>query len=211
LLLGVAIIMSLTVAGLGGHGLRAILLTAFPAAALGFVAVPLLGKGLPPAGAVIVSFAVLTVAMLMFWEAGMRSTCLTSAATLLGLLTGGVFALGAMRLMGITGAASATNRLLLHRPDFARMDFSQLLCAGMAIMVMGAALDIAAGVVGGLAEFRRANPSAPVSRVLRAGIGLNGDLAGMMVLTLFIAWLALRLPVLLMMRRTSEVFGPQWI
>jgi uncharacterized membrane protein len=81
----------------------------------------------------------------------------------------------------------------------------------MAIMVMGAALDIAAGVVGGLAEFRRANPSAPVSRVLRAGIGLNGDLAGMMVLTLFIAWLALRLPVLLMMRRTSEVFGPQWI
>jgi len=211
MLWGMAVIMALVIAGLGRYGLRALLLTSCVAATFGLVAVPLLAKGFPPAGVVLVSFALLVLAMLLFWEANWRSTLLASAGTLVGLIIGGAVAFAATRLMGITGAASATNRLLLQRPEFAAIDFAQLLAAGMTLMVMSAALDIAAGVVAGLTEFRRANPGASAPEILRAGLRLNRDVAGMMVLTLLLAWLALRLPILLLMHRSQEAFGPQWV
>ena len=96
MLWSVAIIMALVIAGLGRYGLRAILLTLCVAATLGFVAVPLLAKGLPPVAVVFVSFALLALAMLLFWEAGWRSTLLASAGTLLGLMIGGAVAFGAV-------------------------------------------------------------------------------------------------------------------
>jgi len=206
-----AAVMVLAVVALGRYGLRAILLTLCAASILGFVAVPLFAQGVSPPGVVLVSFGLLALGLLVFWGTGWRSTLTASAGTLLGLAAGGVVAFSACRLMGISGTASATNRLLLQRPAFAALDFPQLLAAGMALMVMGAALDIAASVATGLSEFKKANPHPSSQEIFRAGLRLNRDVAGMMVLTVLFAWLALRLPILVLMHRAPETLGPRWI
>jgi len=211
LLWGAAAVMVLVVAGLGRYGLRAVLLTLFAAAVLGFFAVPLFVKGVSPPGVVLVSFGLLTLGLLVFWGTGWRSALPASAGTLLGLAVSGAVAFAACRLMGISGTASATNLLLLEQPAFAALNLPQLLAAGMALMVMGAALDVAASVTTGLTEFRDANPRASARDIFQAGLRLNRDVAGMMVLTVFFAWLALRLPILVMMHRAREAFDPPWV
>jgi len=66
-------------------------------------------------------------------------------------------------------------------------------------------------VTTGLTEFRNANPRASAREILRAGLRLNRDVAGMMVLTVLFAWFALRLPILILMHRAQEAFVGRWI
>jgi len=211
LLWSAAAVMVFVVIGLGRYGLRAILMTLCMAVALGLCVVPLFAGGLAPPLVLLFAFALLCLALLVFWGVGWRSTLLASAGTLAGLTVGGALAFAATRLMEINGTASAVNRLLLQRSEFAAIDFPQLLAAGMALTVMGAALDVAASVTAGLTEFRNANPRASARETLRAGLRLNRDVAGTMVLTVLFAWLAMRLPVLLLMHRAPEAFDPRWI
>lgn len=211
LLWSAAVLMAFLVLVFGRHGVRAILLTASVAVALVFVVAPLLAQGVSPPLVVLAGLGALVLALLLFWGVGWRPILIAGGGASLGLLVGGMLSFGTVWLAGIDGTASATYRLLLQRPAMAAMDFPQLLAAAMTVMVMGAALDVAASVTVGLTEFRAANEDASRSEALAAGLRLNRDVAGMMVLTVLFAWIALRVPVWLLMRRSADAFGSDWM
>ena len=112
--------------------------------------------------------------------------------------------------MGFTGESFAVIRLLRGMPKLQGLDFRQLLTAGTAIVAMSAAIDVAASVVSGLAEFQRARPGAAPAEMRRTGLRLNRNISATMVMTLCLAWLALRMPVLLIAYRGGEALGPAW-
>jgi len=211
LLWAVAAILAAAVAALGRDGWRAAVLCVTILAVLSVLTAPLIGRGAPPALVAVITFTVVAGAMLLLWGTGWRERLCAAIGTLAGLLAGGIVAFSAICLLGLDSSASALIRLLKGRPGLQNLSFEQLLAAGAALMATGAALDIAASIVGGLVALRRANPSVTAAELRRAGLRLNRDIAPMMVLTSFFAWLAVHLSVILLMHRSAEAFSQRWI
>ena len=211
LLWSAAVLVAVIMAVLGARGARAVLLTLGCGASAFLLTAPLIAKGLPPIAVVPLSFLSVAGLMVLLWGKGWRPAVCATGGALAGLLVGGLVAFAGSRLMELTGEASALIRLLRGREALRTLDFGQLIAAGMAIVAMGAAMDIAISVVGSLVELRRANPETSPSQLLSAGLQVNGDVAGTMVLTLVMAWLALRMPVLLVMHSYKDAFGPLWM
>jgi len=205
-----AILTAVILLALGEVGLRAVLLTLVAGATVLFVTAPLLARGVPPWQTILVSFGLIGAVLLCLWGGGWRAALCAAGGALGGLLAGGATAFAAVGLMGLTGEASASIRMLRAALELHGLDLGQLLAVGITIMAMGAALDIAASVVSGLVEFRRARSDASRRETIQAGIGINRDIAGTMVLTLWFAWLAGRLPALLLMHG-GAASGPAWV
>lgn len=206
-----AILTAVLIAALGTAGVRAVFMTLGCGAALLFLTAPLLANGFSPPLVALISFAAVSVVMFLVWGGGRRATACAAAGALGGLLIAGVVAFAGSRLLGLTGESFAVIRLLRGMPKLQRLDFGQLLIVGMAIVAMGAAIDIAASVVSGLIEFRRANPAAGPAEVRRTGLQLNRNISATMVMTLCMAWLALRLPILMIAYRGGEALGKAWM
>jgi len=211
LLWGFAVLCAVLVAALGADGMRAVLLIAGCAAVMPLLAFPLLARGWPPVAVAFLAFLAVAALLLTLWGESWRAALCAAAGAFAGLAVAAAVALAASRLMGLTGEAWAIVRLLRRRPELQGLHFGQLLAAGMVIIAMGAAIDVAASVLSGLLEFARANPSASAGRVRRVGFRLNRNVAGTMVLTICAAWIALRLPVLVVMYSSPEVFTTPWM
>ena len=199
------------IALLGLSGARAAAMTLCVGAAVMIVTVPLLARGCWPPAALLLTFGIVSAVMLVGWGEGMRAGLCAGLGALAGLAVGGMGAFAAVRALGVTGEASFFFRLLRQAEWLASLDFGLLIAAGATLIVMGAAVDVAASVVSGLIEHRRADPAATPAETRRVGLRLSRDVSGTMVLTLWFAWLAMRLPVLLLMYGGRGVFGPKWM
>lgn len=187
----------LVICALGARGARAMLMVLCVGLIIAYVTVPMLAQGVWIPLVLVLSFALVAGVMLALWGQGWRVALCAASGTLAGLIVGAVIAFAAGRFMGLTGDAYAAIRAVRQYARFADLDFGQLLAFSITIIAMGASLDVAVDVLGGLIEFRRARPDATPKEVRRAGLRLNRDIAGTMVLTLCIAWFALRLPVIM--------------
>ena len=195
---------------LGRDGFRAFLLVAVAVFSLLGVGVPLIVATSWPVAALSVSFVAICLATLLLWGGGWRAGLCAAAGASAGLAAGGMVAFGACRLAGLTGEASAVIRLLRQRPALSGIDFGGLLAAGMVAVAMGAAVDVAVTVVSALIEFRRMRPDASERQTFGAGMAVNRDVAGAMVLTVVLASLAMRLPVLMVFIQGKAV-GEAWL
>lgn len=211
LLWAAAVLCAVLIVVLGDLGARAMLLTIGCGAVLVFVAAPVMASGGPPLLVAGVSFLLVAALLLGLWGQEWRVALCAAAGALTGLAAAALVSLAASRLMGLTGGAWAIIRLLRGRPEFQALDFRQLLAAGMAIIAMGAALDIAVSVVSGLIAFQLQNPGASASQIRHVGLRLNRNVASTMVLTITTAWIALRLPVFLVMHSGADVFSRLWV
>jgi len=211
LLWAAAVILAAIVLLFGPSGGRSVLLLIGAGVVVVLIVIPLLARGVSPVLVSFAAFLLVAAVMLAGWGGGLRPAGAVAAGTLAGLLAGGVVAFGAARLMGLDGSASAVINMLRQRQRLASLDFGMLLAAGATLTALAAALDVGAGVVAGMIEFRGARREASAGELRTVGIRLNRDIAGTMVLTLWFAWLALRQPVLLVAFRSPEAFMPEWI
>jgi len=204
-----AVLLAVMVGAFKRDGWRSALLCICILAVVTLLAVPLIVGGLSPALAVLLTLVLLASVVVLLWGKGWLPGVYTVAGTAIGLLAGGLIAFVSARLLGLDGSASALVRLLRPRPALRDLSFEQLIAAGTALVVMGAALDIAASVISGMVEFRRVNPLASALEVREVGLRVNRDVTGMMLLTLLCAWLAIHLPVFLIMWRSADAFTDQ--
>lgn len=199
------------VCGFGLAGFRAGLLALCAAVLLGFAAFPLMARGVAPVGAALLALAGVAAALAMFWGLGARATAAALLGASAGIASGGAVAFLGVRLFGLTGAESALVSLLRMRPALSGLDFRQIMVAGVTLMAAGAALDIGASVVGGLAELRRHRPDADSSELRRAGTRISRGVTATMILTLVFAWLAGLGQPLLLLVGSPEMLTREWM
>ena len=73
---------------------------------------------------------------------------------------------------------------LWYSPDLARVDFFQLMLAGIILSGLGAAMDVSMTVSTAVAELAQASPGASRRRLLRAGLSVGRDILRMMAITI---------------------------
>jgi len=135
---------------------------------------------------------------------------------------GGLFALGAAvwfpitvtKLLAFTGLDLEFGTIfhldvpLWYSPPLARVDFHQLLIAGMLIASLGATMDAAMSVSTAVWEVKLAAPDADRGHLLRAGLAVGRDVMSTMVLAVVLVYAGYQFEMLLLFHIRGLPYAP---
>lgn len=186
-LFAVLIVLLLCAAG-GRQGFRSVLAIIFTLSSILFVFVPLVYRGIPPAGAAVLLAAVTAGITLPLTGGTGRKTAAATAGTLICLcLAAGVQAVFC-RLTMISGFTFGDTDSLMQIAAHSGLRIGGLLFAAVLISSLGAVMDIAMSIASAVNEVHLNNPSAGFRELFSAGMHMGRDMMGTMANTLILAF-----------------------
>jgi len=208
-LLAVCVIATMGARGarvLGSIGLALVLVV--------FVLLPLTLRGgpvVPVAGAIA---AVLCSAGMLLVGGWSRKSLYAAVGALLALGAAAWFPVVAARLLTFTGLEVEFGTFfhldvpLWYSPALAKVDYHQLLLAGMLIASLGATMDAAMSVSTAVWEVKLAAPSAGRRHLLQAGLAVGRDVMSMMIFAIVLVYAGYRFEMLLLFHIRGLPYAP---
>jgi uncharacterized membrane protein len=171
------------------------------------VLVPLIVKGYNALLVVIVISGVIAFLSLIIVTGFNRKTGSATIGILGGVVVASLIIIYADQKLHFTGISSSRTAVLAQFTLSEKLDFRNILMAGIIMGLLGSAMDAAVVVASAVREVRRANPKLSTSQLITAGMSVGTDLLGTIVNTLVFAYLGLRLILLMTFTGTSILSG----
>ena len=123
-----------------------------------------------------------------------------------GVLVASLTVIFAERYLHFTGISSSRTAILVQFTTSDKINFRDILMAGIIMGLLGSAVDAAIAVASSVREVRQANPRLSIRELMSAGMSVGTDLLGTITNTLVFAYLGLRL-ILLMTFSGTTIFA----
>ena len=208
-LLGACVVLTM-----GARGARVLASIGLALVLVVFVLLPLALRGWPVA-AVAGGIAVVLCAAGMPLVGGWNRKSLYAAAGALFALAAAVWLpVTAAKLLAFTGLEVEFGTFfhldvpLWYSPALARVDFHQLLVAGMLIASLGATMDAAMSVSTAVWEVKLAAPDADRRHLMRAGLAVGRDVMSTMVLAVVLVYAGYQFEMLLLFHIRGLPYAP---
>ena len=168
---------------------------------------PQILAGRPPvAVGIVYAMIVMGMLLLMGGSFGRKAiSALLGAAVGLAAALVFVLAMGAhLRLSGI----ATTSALFLEQvsPKGVHLDFPALVACGALVAILGVTLDLGISIASSVEQLLLAGPDLSRAEAFRAGLRMNRDIAGTMMLTLIFVWLGSNIHALMLPCGTGLTF-----
>lgn len=186
-LFAVVIVLILCAAG-GSQGFRSVLAIVFTLSSILFVFIPLVYRGMSPAGGAVLLAAVTAGITLPLTGGTGRKTAAAAAGTLICLcLSAGVQTVFC-RLTMISGFTFGDTDSLMQIAAHTDLKIGGLLFAAVLISSLGAVMDIAMSIASAVNEVHLNNQAAGFRELFSAGMHMGRDMMGTMANTLILAF-----------------------
>ena len=188
LILGLFLLVTVLVGG--KTGAKSLLGLAVTIAALFYLLIPLLFKGLPVIPTVFGVCALVSVACFVILGGVHKKTCCAMLGTVLGMALAMAFGLFAQTICKIDGLRfTDVEPLLQLRQQGTPIGLKGLLVGGVIISTLGAVMDVAMSLSSALWEVHCVDPTLGRGALFRSGMNVGRDMVGTMTNTLILALL----------------------
>jgi uncharacterized membrane protein len=171
------------------------------------VLVPLIAKGYNALLVVVVISGVIALLTLLIVTGFNRKTGSATIGILGGVIVASLIVLFADQRLHFTGISSSRTAVLAQFTVSEKLDFRDILMAGIIMGLLGTAMDSAIATASAVREIRRANPKMPTRQLITAGMDVGKDLLGTITNTLIFAYLGLRVILIMTFAGTSIFTG----
>ncbi len=169
--------------------------------------VPLIVKGYNALLVVVIVSGVIALSSLVIITGFNRKTGSATIGILGGVIIASFIIIYADQKLHFTGISNSRTAILTQFTVSEKLDFRNILMAGIIMGLLGTAMDSAVAVASAVREIKNANPSLPTGRLIKAGMSVGTDLLGTITNTLVFAYLGLRLILLMTFAGTSIFTG----
>jgi len=199
---------------MGARGLRVLASIVIAVLLVAFVFLPLALRGWPPLLLAAVTGAPLCAGGIILiggWNKKSLYAVAGSLCALAGAVWLPVIVCKALALTGLEREFGMFYHLdipLWYSPALAKVDFYQLLLAGMIVASLGATMDVSMVVSTAVSEVRRAVPNADRGRLRRAGLGVGRDILGMMIIAIVLIYAGYQFEMMLFFHIRGLPYAP---
>lgn len=169
--------------------------------------VPLIVKGYNALLVVTAISGVIAFSSLIIVTGFNRKTGSATIGILGGVIIASFIIIYADQKLHFTGISSSRTAILTQFTVSEKLDFRNILMAGIIMGLLGTAMDSAVVVASAVREIKNANPKLSTSQLITAGMSVGTDLLGTITNTLVFAYLGLRLILLMTFAGTSIFTG----
>ena len=188
-LAGMVAVFALLLVIIGGwKGVMALLGLVYTLAALWFLLIPLVLRGVSPVLAAVGIVALTAVASLLLLTGFTRKTLCAGLGCVCGVTAAGLFAGAVSRITPIGGFNMPEAEDLVLRAYDSPLEIQGLLVSGILIAALGAVMDVAMSISSACAELREVDPRITPGRLFRSGMNIGRDAMGTMANTLILAF-----------------------
>ena len=187
----------------GKKGVSALLGLVYTLAALWFLLIPLILRGVPSIPAAVAISALTAAASLLMLTGFSRKTLCAGLGCVCGVTSAGLFAWVFSQITPISGFNMAEAEDLVLRAYDAPLQIRGLLISGILIAALGAVMDVAMSISSACWELTEVDPSISAGQLFRSGMNIGRDAMGTMANTLILAFAGASLNVLLLF----QVYG----
>ena len=199
MLAGLILVFILLLVVIGGKkGAMAVLGLLYTMAAIWFVLIPLILRGVPPVPVTIVIAGLTTAASLLLLTGFSRKTLCATLGCVGGVAAAGLFAAIAGALSPMNGFNMSEAEELVLRAYDSRLHISGLLVSGIIIASLGAVMDVAMSIASACNELHEVNPALTFRELFRSGMNIGRDAMGTMANTLILAFAGASLNMLIL-------------
>lgn len=188
------------------QGIRTVIALAISIALILKVMVPLIIAGYNPILIAIIISGAIAFLTFMIVTGFNRKAGSATIGILGGVLVASLVVVFAEQQLHFTGISSSRTAIITQFTTSDKIDFRNILMAGIIMGLLGSAVDAAIAVASSVREVRRANPKLSVQELMSAGMSVGTDLLGTITNTLVFAYLGLRL-ILLMTFYGTTIFS----
>ncbi|MBN2072647.1 MAG: YibE/F family protein [Actinobacteria bacterium] len=179
-------------------GFKAAIALALTVAAVFFILIPLILKGLNPILiSVLIGVAVTCITLLIISGINKKSFA-AIIGTSSGILISGTLALIFGSLASLTGFSSEESVMLMYIPQDIDFNYKGLLFAGIILASLGAVMDTGMSVSSSMFEVAKADPTIKKEDLISAGMNIGRDVIGTMSNTLILVYVGSSLPLILL-------------
>ena len=188
-LAGMVAVFALLLVVIGGwKGVMALLGLIYTLAALWFLLIPLVLRGVSPVLAAVGIVALTAVASLLLLTGFTRKTLCAGLGCVCGVTAAGLFAGAVSRITPIGGFNMPEAEDLVLRAYDSPLEIQGLLVSGILIAALGAVMDVAMSISSACAELKEVDPQITPGRLFRSGMNIGRDAMGTMANTLILAF-----------------------
>ena len=188
-LAGMVAVFALLLVVIGGwKGVMALLGLVYTLAALWFLLIPLVLRGVSPILAAVGIVALTAAASLLLLTGFTRKTLCAGLGCVCGVTAAGLFAWAVSRITPIGGFNMPEAEDLVLRAYDSPMEIQELLVSGILIAALGAVMDVAMSIASACAELKEVDPRITPGRLFRSGMNIGRDAMGTMANTLILAF-----------------------
>lgn len=196
----VAVFAALLVVIGGKKGAAALLGLVYTLAAIWFLLIPMIMKGISPVLAGVLIVALTTAASIIPLAGLSRKSLCAVLGCVGGVMAAGLFAGGVSLLTPINGFDMSEAEELVLRAGEYDVHISGLLISGILIASLGAVMDVAMSISSACSELAELNPELDSRRLFRSGMNIGRDAMGTMANTLILAFAGSSLNMLILFR-----------
>lgn len=179
-------------------GLKSIISLALTMAAIVYILLPSILKGMNPVPiSILISIAVTIITI--FLVGGINNK---SFATIIGTISGVIIAGAISFFVGskikLTGLSPEEAGMLLYIPQDITLSFQNLLFSGIILGSLGAVMDVGMSISSSIDEINKANSSLTQRELFKSGMNVGKDIMGTMTNTLILAYAGSSIPILVL-------------
>ncbi len=171
----------------GKKGAKSIAGLAFTIVCILWILLPLSLKGFPPLLVTIVLILICNFFTFYILDGIQMKTTIAAVGSMLGVLSGAVFALLAQMAMSVTTYQMDEAETLLLITSTTDLQVKDLFLCGILISCMGAVMDVSMSICSAIAEIHQVQPSLGTGKLFKSGMNIGRDAMGTMANTLILA------------------------
>lgn len=194
-LIAFAIVLILIIGKL--KGVKAIISLGLTIAAIIYILLPQILKGVDPIPvSILISIGVTIVTL--FLVGGINSKSISAIiGTIIGVVIAGVVSYIVGINAHLTGLSAEEAIMLRYIPQGIEFDFKNLLFSGILLGSLGAVMDVGMSISSSIEEIYKANNKLSIKELFEAGMNVGRDVMGTMINTLILAYTGASIPILL--------------
>lgn len=178
-------------------GLKAVISLSLTMAAIVYILLPQILKGVDPIPlSIIISIGVTVITI--FLVGGINNK---SVAAIIGTSFGVVIAGLISYIVGtkahLTGLSAEEATMLIYIPQEVTFNFRSLMFSGIILGSLGAVMDVGMSISSSIEEIYNANKDLSIKELFNAGMNVGKDIMGTMINTLILAYAGTSIPLLL--------------
>lgn len=178
-------------------GLRALVSLIITIAAILYILLPAILKGINPVP-VSIGIAIVVTIITIFLIGGISQKSVAAIiGTSIGVLVAGLISYLVGSQINLTGMSADEATILLYIPQEITFDFRNLLFAGIILGALGAIMDVGMSIASSIDEIYKANNQLSVKELFDSGMNVGKDIMGTMINTLILAYAGTSIPLLL--------------
>lgn len=178
-------------------GLRALVSLIITIAAILYILLPAILKGINPVP-VSIGIAIAVTIITIFLIGGISQKSVAAIiGTSIGVLVAGLISYLVGSQINLTGMSADEATILLYIPQEITFDFRNLLFAGIILGALGAIMDVGMSIASSIDEIYKANNQLSVKELFDSGMNVGKDIMGTMINTLILAYAGTSIPLLL--------------